>query len=265
VFHVDLPDGYRRHGTTFDHFGLINMMKPGGQMIIHFDDLHYIGHSQDFTSDPRWDASGNRETYREYDAVGAHNFGFSNTNYAGGKPGELGGTFWRGGEYGYYADRVGPLDLEDRLEATGRVVLKVGAPDSDMLFGWFNSKNKEQAKGELRDFIGVHVGGPTRVGHYFLPAVALSNGTRSKVDRGPVLEPGKAYKWSVVYDPSGANGQGTIRATLGADSAVLELPKKGKKEGARFDRFGAFTSTTGGQVVKIFLDDLTYTTAASSR
>src|SRR5262249_17969151 len=153
------------------HFGLMNMMKPGGQMMIYVDDLQYVGRIQDFATDPHWDASANRETYQETDAVGAHNFGFSNSNNVGGTPGELGGTFWRGGKYGYYADRIGPLGLADRLEAKGKVVLKVGAPDSDMYFGWFNSQNKDQATVEMRDFIGVHVGGPTRVGHYFLPAV----------------------------------------------------------------------------------------------
>ena len=30
TFTVDLPEGYRKQGTTFDHFGLMNMMKPGG-------------------------------------------------------------------------------------------------------------------------------------------------------------------------------------------------------------------------------------------
>src|SRR5262249_44640007 len=32
TFSVDLPEGFRRQGTTFDHFGLMNMMKPGGHV-----------------------------------------------------------------------------------------------------------------------------------------------------------------------------------------------------------------------------------------
>src|SRR5262245_49022257 len=120
-FSVDLPEGYRRQGATFDHFGLMNMMKAGGRMTIYFDDLEYAGRSQDFTKDPSWDASGNRVTYKAADVGGAHNFGFSNTNPAGGKPGEVGGTFWRSGKYAYYADRVGPLTLDDPLEAKGKV------------------------------------------------------------------------------------------------------------------------------------------------
>src|SRR5947207_15753434 len=89
---------------------------PGGQVTIYFADLHCDGRSHDFAQDPGWDSSANRLTYQSKDASGAHDFGFNATNYAGGKTGELGGTFWRGSKYGYYADRVGPLTLNDRLE-----------------------------------------------------------------------------------------------------------------------------------------------------
>src|SRR5262249_23532207 len=142
-FTVDLPEGFRKQGTTFDHFGLMNMMKPGGWVNIYFNDLHYLGRGQDFSQDPKWDASGNRTTYQSRDAPGPHACGFSPPSHAGGKAGEVGGTFWRSGKYAYYADKVGPLSLEDRLEAGGKVVLKSGAPDSDMYLGWFSSANKD--------------------------------------------------------------------------------------------------------------------------
>ena len=115
---------------------------------------------------------------------GAHDFGFSaKTNFAGGKPGEVGGDLWRSGKYGYYADRIGPLTLDDRLEASGKVVLKVGAPDSDVYLGWFNSADKEKPPAEAGNFLGVHVGGPTRIGHYFHPAFATAKGTRGLADK----------------------------------------------------------------------------------
>jgi hypothetical protein len=42
--------------------------------------------------------------------------------------------------------------------------------------------------------------------------------------------------------------------------------KPGKKtEGARLDRFGFFTTTIGGQMVKIYFDDLEYTAAGKGR
>lgn len=265
TFSVDLPEGFKQQGTRFDRFGLMNMMKAGGRATIFFDDLQYEGRTQDFSRDPNWDARGNRVSYQATDVGGAHNFGFSTTHHAGGEPGEVGGTFWRGGKYGYYADRVRPLTLEDALEASGKVVLETGAPDSDMFIGWFNSAEKEKPPVEAGHFLGVHVGGPTRVGHYFQPSFATARRTRGQARDGPVLEPGKAYNWSLVYDPAGADGQGAIRVTLGGESVTLVLRKGAKAEGASFDRFGLFTGPNGGQVVRIFLDDLQYTAARSSR
>jgi hypothetical protein len=128
-----------------------------------------------------------------------------------------------------------------------------------MFIGWFNSADKEQSPVEAGHFLGVHIGGPTRVGHYFQPAFTTARGTRGHARAGPVLEPGKAYDWSLVYDPAAVNGQGAIRVTLGGESVTLGLKKGLKAEGSRFDRFGVFTSTIGGQVVRLFLDDLEYT------
>lgn len=261
TFTIELPEGLKEQATPFDHFGLMNLMKAGGPTVIYFDDLEYDGRSQDFARDPNWDASGNRVSYAATNLAGTHNFGFSNTSYAGGKPGEVGGTFWRSGRYGYYADRVGQLSLADRLEASGKVVLKVGAPDSDMYFGWFNSANKEQPPVEAGHFLGIHVGGPTRIGHYFQPHITTAQGTKARAKAGPVLEPGKVYDWSLVYDPAAEGGRGTIQVTLGHESTTLVLKAGIQAQGASFDRFGLFTSTIGGQVVRIFLDDLKYTAA----
>jgi hypothetical protein len=265
AFTVDLPEGYRKQGTTFDHFGLMNMNKPGGSMSLYFDDLRYLGRGQDFAQDPKWDGSGNRATYQSKDAPGAHDFGFSATGHAGGKAGEVGGTFWRSGKYAYYADKVGPLSLDDRLEASGKVVLKSGAPDSDMFLGWFNSANKTEPPSEAGHFLGVHVGGPTRVGHYFHPALATAKATKAQAAAGPILTPGKVHDWSLVYDPAAAGGSGAVTATLDKESVTLPLKKGIRAQGASFDRFGLFTSNIGGQIVRIYLDDLRYTAARPSR
>jgi hypothetical protein len=49
-----------------------------------------------------------------------------------------------------------------------------------------------------------------------------------------------------------------VNVTLGNEEVKLEL-REGNKARAVFDRFGLFTSTIGGQMVKIYLDDLNYT------
>ncbi|HVT30598.1 MAG TPA: hypothetical protein VHE81_21500 [Lacipirellulaceae bacterium] len=264
-FVVDLPAGFKNQGTTFDHFGLMNAMKPGGTAVIYFDDLNYLGKSQDFSQDPNWDAIRNITSYREKDVGGAHNFGFSDTNYAGGKPGEIGGTFWRGGKYAYYADRVGRLSLENRLEASGKVILRSGGPDSDMFLGWFDSTNKDEPPVDSGNFLGVHIGGPTRVGHYFQPVVTTRDGTHVDADGGPVMSQGQRQKWSIIYDPAADNGSGAVRVTLDKQSITLHLKNRMKLHGADFDRFGMFTAAAGGQMVKLYIDDIEYTAGAPKR
>jgi hypothetical protein len=259
TFTVDLTPGFKQEGITFDRFGLCNAMKSGGAATIFFDDLQFNGQTQDFTKDPQWIAAGNRVSYEDREVTGAHDFGFSEkTSHAGGAPGEVGGGLWRSGEFGYYADRVGPLNLEQRLEARGKVRLVTAGPDSDMQLGWFSSAAKEKGAGDAENFVGIHVGGPTRIGHYFIPVFASAKGTKGKVEKGPILTPGKVFDWSLIYDPT---GDGELRVTLGSESVTLALKPGQKAQGANLDRFGLFTSTAGGQMVKIFLDDLQYTVA----
>jgi len=267
TFAVDLPAGFKQQKTTYDHFGLMNMMKAGGTMMVHFDDLEYVGHRQDFSEDPKWDASGNRTTYKATDVGGAHNFGFSKTNYAGGQVGEVGGTFWRTEQdWGYYADKFGPLTFEDRLEARGKIVMVVGGPDAEMCFGWFRAGGKESPK-ESGDFVGIKVGGPTRVGHYFGPMFSAGARVRGTPRTAPLLIPGKKEEWSLIYDPAANHGDGAIAAKLGEESVVLNL-KPGQKAAARearLDHFGMFSIGPGGQIVKIYLDDLEYTAGAGEK
>ena len=278
TFEVNLPKGYKSHGTTFDRFGLANSARPGNPFTIYFDDLEYDGKSVDFSQDAGWVGVGNSATYDRLDDGGAHDFGFSaGTNFSGGtSAGELGGTIWRSGVYGYYADRVGQLSMNDRLEASGKIVLNIGSPDSGMNLGWFNGAEKELAPTQAGQFVGVRIGGPTRVGHYFVPAYATvqsrppkPTGTREhpvnvavEKGAGPVLVPKQVFDWKIVYDPAGAGGKGMVTATLGEQSVTLDLKPGDKAKGATLDRFGLFTTHRGGSFVKIYFDDLKYTASA---
>lgn len=260
TFTADVPPGLRKEGATFDRFGLCNATKSGGVLTMYFGDLEFDGHAQDFSTDPAWIGLGNRGEFADYELVGAHDYGYSaKTSFAGGVPGEIGGALWRGLPFSFYADRVGPLNLEQSLQASGKVQLLTAGPDSDIFFGWFNSAAREKGAGDAENFVGIHVGGPTRVGHYFIPVLATANGEKNRVKHGPVIKPGKKYDWSFDYDPAGNGGNGEMRVTLGAESVTLDLKPGRKTQGASLDRFGLFTSTTGGQMVKIYLDDLKYT------
>jgi hypothetical protein len=271
---IDVPAEVRTAGATFDHFGLLNGLKPGRSMNVYFDDLTYDGMTQDFSRDPQWDEVANRDRYEEEAQHGAHDFGFSpTTHYAGGSPGELGGTMWRSGDYGYYADRIGPLSLADRLEAGGKITLQAGPSDSTIYFGWFNGSERENAPCQAGDFVGIKVGGPSKVGHYFVPSYATTKA--SPIERvgksqrpedvaldpseGPLLKPERSFTWTLVYDPNGAEGRGSLTATLDDESLAFPLAKGDKEKGAKLDRFGLFTAHHGGNFLKIYLDDLYYT------
>src|SRR5262249_45372466 len=66
--------------------------------------------------------------------------GFSPTKFAGGaEPGEVGGVVWRDVKPAYYAAKVGPLTLDDKIEASGRLAVRAAASDSGATFGFFNA------------------------------------------------------------------------------------------------------------------------------
>ena len=271
---VALPNGYKEQGTTFDRFGLMNCEKGGNPMTIYFDDLSLDGKAEDFSKDPGWIGSGNQASFEDRHQGGAHDFGFCpQTSQAGGSPGELGGLVWRSGLYGYYADCVGPLGLTNRLEARGKVVLRAAPPDSGLYFGWFNSAPKQNSPAQVGGFIGAKIGGPTRVGHYFVPAYAVSSNAKTKAAaprehlkragvearQGPVLVPDKVFEWRLIYDPVGNNGTGTLETALASESVTLPLKQGDNQKGATYDRFGLFTAHIGGSYVRIYFDDLKYT------
>lgn len=263
-FHAEVPAEYKNQHTVFDHFGLATEGRPGHPMTAYFGDITLDGHATDFASDPKWDESGNRRVYQPDELPGAHHYGYSaQTSFAGGSPGEIGGTVWRSeNHFGWYADRVGTLDLNQKLEAEGRVMLAVGAPDSAVAIGWFNSHTPEDASAEKTNFVGILIEGPTRVGHYFRPAYATATGKYGLLKKGPVITPGKTYRWKLVYDPQANNGNGSIEVTLGDETVSMDLKPGRRKEGALFDRFGIVSLPPGGGLVKIYFDDLKYTATA---
>ncbi|HEY3899906.1 MAG TPA: hypothetical protein VGM54_14905 [Chthoniobacter sp.] len=255
---VDLPPGFKKTGATFNRFGIVNARKAGGSLAFYMDDLAVNDQQWDFSTDPQWEGHDNRTSFSETETKGAHDFGYSQTNFAGGKIGELGGTVWRA-PFGSYADRVGPLTLDQPLVAHGRVVLTGADPDSDVCLGWFRSGAQEGESKNPRDFIGVAIGGPTRIGHYFRPMMTMKEGGRLIAKTGPVLHPdGKPHNWSVAYDPFPKDGQRTVTVTFDEETAVLTLPDK-FTSAPQFDRFGLFSPGVGGSKVKIYFDDLEYT------
>jgi hypothetical protein len=128
-----------------------------------------------------------------------------------------------------------------------------------MYLGWFAAPEAD-ADARLRNFLGIYLEGPSRVGHYFRPVSATAGGGRGDARQGPVLVPdGKPHAWTLDYDPAGNGGTGTVRVTLDQEAVVLKLSAGHRAAGARLDRFGLLTSPVGGGQVKVYFDDLRYT------
>ncbi len=269
----NLSAEHRRDGARFNHFGLLPVMKSaddGGELWL--DDVTVNGRRFDFASDPGWEGVGNRRTYQTVLIRPRFNFGYSPTQFAGGRSaGELGGTLFRGDcrypeRMAHYADRLEPLSLERPLKASGKIALRRGVSDSGVLLGFFNSQestvsNPAQDTGLPRSFLGISTDAPSREGFYLSPTYRLAGDLRSSgLTGGPLylLPDGATHDWSLEYRPS-ASGGGEVTVRLDSHSVHLAVPAEHRAAGTRFDRFGLITPWVDGNSQDIYFDDLIYT------
>jgi hypothetical protein len=267
----NLAQGHKADGATFDHFGLLTVMKSadtGGELWL--DDISINGDNEDFSVDPGWDGFQNRRTYETRNVRPWFDFGFSPTQYAGGAGrGELGGLIFRGDcryphKIAYYGDRIDMLNMEKSLRASGKVCLRRGVTDSTVLIGFFHSEasttvNPSQDNGLPKNFLGVAIEGPSREGFYFAPAYRLAGHGHGYATKNPphIYPDGKPHDWTLEYDPTTGAGEGRIAVTLDKESVRLSVPRD--QPGTQFDRFGIVTTWIDGNAEQVYFDDLTYT------
>jgi len=191
------------------------------------------------------------------------------TAHAGGKPGEIGGVIWRGHGPAFYADKVGPLSLDDELFASGTIAFTSAGSDSGAYLGFFDSASKkanDRPDGEepQQNSLAILVEGPSRIGHYFRPAYGASNGQGVIADNGPIIRPdGQVHRWTLHYSPKANDGKGRITVTLDDQTTHLDLKDGHRKAGATFDRFGIFNLAVTGHFVTLWIDDLSYTATSN--
>lgn len=271
----ELDEGHQADGASFDRFGLLNVMKSvDSGSAIWLDDVSVLrGDVETFDRDPPWEGRGNRLRLSTRLVRPWFDFGFSSTQFAGGRGrGELGGCIFRGDcrereRMAAYGDRVGPLTLETPLRAEGRVVLRRGVSDSTTLFGFYNSvdslrRNDSQSDGIPASVLGVHIEGPSSEGFKFYPVVrAKTGGGHAPNPRAfPTIAPdSRSHRWALEYDPSGAAGRGRIQVTLDDAVGGFDLAAGERARGAMFDRFGIVTSWIDGNSQDVYWDDLKYT------
>ncbi len=264
-----LAPGHRDEPAVFDRFGVVNQATYGRGMVFYVGDLTVNGHKIDLSRDPGWDGSYNRVTFTERDFHGRQDFGFSETHWAGEAPGEIGGAFWRtepvDPSHGYYADEVGRLTLDDPISFSGTLCFVDGQPDASMWFGYFSAAEQrvrvtdETAGFPLNQTMGIQLEDLTRIGWYFTPFCAP---TRALYQRrqGPIVTPDRRRRrFAFRYDPRACEGLGRIEVSLDEQTMTLDLTRRQRAAGATFDRFGLVSVRRGGKLVRVYLDDLTYT------
>jgi hypothetical protein len=269
-----LDEGHKADGAHFNRCGLLNIPKSydsGGE--IWLDDLTINSQTEDFAHDPGWEAVGNRRTYVTNSVRPRFDFGFSDTQLAGGKKrGELGGIVFRGDSryadrLAYYGDRLQTLTLAKPLRASGKVALRRGVSDSTSLIGFFHSHRSievtpSQSSGWPMNFLGVAIEGPSREGFLFYPAYRFANGKEWNargVDLPHILPNGESHNWSLELDPAADGGHGKITVVFDEHEVELPLPEGHRDSPAVFDRFGIVTTWIDGNAQHVYFDDLTYT------
>jgi hypothetical protein len=265
---LETPD-MREHPAIMDRFGIVNMQAYGNSMEVYFSDLTINGHKVDLTKDPGWVGQGNRVSFpAAYTFHGHHDYGFMETNWAGEAPGEVGGLMWAtempDPVWGYYADDIGMLTLDDPISFYGNVCIIDGQPDSGMMFGYFNTQalETEDFFQRLDQSMGLFVEGPSSIGKQLMIYCAINkNKDLVKIlPEPPLFQPDRQrHQFAFDYDPKANGGVGRMTLTLDGKSYGLDLTPEQRKVGATFDRFGLRNMRGGGKLVDIYFDDLTYT------
>jgi len=258
--HQDLP-------TVMNRFGIYNTQIYTGGLEFYLSELMINGKKIVLSQDPHWQGLNNKVTFTETDFHSRHNYGYSQTNWAGEKPGEIGGRFW-GTEvidplHGYYATDIGELTLDDPIQFSGRICFTEGAVDGRMLIGYFNKEEKmAPVKGEYKgnppnQYLGLEVMDQTSVGYNFT-AVCSPRQNISTEQRGPIIIPDRISRpFTFEYDPN-ASKFGRISVSLGNDNFSYDLTEEQRKTGSKFNRFGLLNPRKGGKYVDVYIDDLIY-------
>ncbi len=261
---LNLSREHRAQGAIIDRCGLFAGSMPGAEMTAYFDDMTINGREEDFSRDPDWDGVGNTASIEDPIGYGESDFGYCRT----GDSGEMGGRLWRVQENefkGYCGDDVGRLTLDDRLVAKGKLRVSRFSVDSGAHFGWFSAKEQGWPP---KNFVGVYLDSLTRIGRFVTPMYGTSKpaGVGIAPPRRLFVPDGRTYAWTLEYDPAAHGGNGAVTLTLDGESTTLNLAPGHKAQGAAFDRFGLFNmQDNNGKDCVLYLDDLSYTTAAGDR
>jgi hypothetical protein len=219
-----------------------------------------------FDKDPGWDGHNNRAVSEKRTV--RQDFGYSRTNHAGGKVGEVGGFITPAAETAYYARKIEPTSFDHALSASGTLICK--GREFHALIGFFNSGTANEwrtansialrllGRGDVFYAFVEYTTGKWRAGGDSPGGFATTKDPKTQRLKLRGFPTGIAHPWTLKYDPAGNKGGGSVTVTLGGETAVCHLDTGHKADGASFNRFGllpVLKSADGGG--EIWLDDVT--------
>jgi hypothetical protein len=231
--------------------------------------------TETFDEDPGWQGVNHRAAIEREPAAIRQDFGYSLSEKAGGRRGEIGGFVMPAGEAAYYARAIDPKTFADPLSASGAF----SCPDGPyhVLLGFFNASSVNEWR--TPNTIAIRLNG--RGDHFFAYVEYCTSKWRAGGDTTPFPsreDPktgrkdligfpsgGKVHRWTLRYDPAGNGGRGVVTATIGKETAVCQLDEGHQADGATFNRFGILNvvkSADGGG--EVYFDDITVNGEAES-
>ena len=222
---------------------------------------------ESFNRDPGWEGVNNRARKLKPRTI-RQDFGYSpKTEYAGGKPGEVGGTITAAAEPAYYAKKLAARSFADRLKASGKVFCKgrrfhtlIGFFNAGTLNEWRTPNTIALRLAGRGDTVFVYVEyatGRWRAGGDSPRPFPTARDPRTGRRRLKGFPAGKAYEWSLEYDPKGNDGKGAVTARFGGETAVCNLQPGHRDDGASFNRFGLLTVMKhAAHPGEVWLDDV---------
>jgi hypothetical protein len=262
IYGVNLDAQDREDGASLNRFGIWNQQATGDAVQFWLDDLKINEHTWTFDGDPAWEGIGNQQRFEERIIRPFHNYGGFGPFDSKGHPEKIGGIIFRDEQPSYYALPVPPTNLDQELRARGTIRFDQAGVDSGVYIGWFDAETKQsnrtpENEARQKNYLGILLEGPSRVGHYFRPSYSTRTGRGQNAADGPLLRPdGRVHTWTIHYEPKVENDRGRITVTLDGNTQTLPLDEGDRNEGARFDRFGLFNLQAGGWHVEVYLSDV---------
>src|SRR5262249_28654591 len=157
------------------------------------------------------------------------------------------GLVTRASEPAFYADKIGPRTLDDRLSASGTFAITKTTGGAGVFFGFFRA---EQPGGGGRPVcsLGMDFDAEREGGRLAVRLITGQNQSRGpfvtpfipgKFRPTPLRNDGTRYAWTLDYDPEAAGGRGRFTFTIRGDAPKpgeftrLDIPEAHKQEARR--------------------------------